>query len=450
MLKKYELYGMQRNINYYKKSYLSESVFLHVFLILITLFLFFSCNKEKENLMPEIEVFLPQSGITLNAVDSVMVKAEITDDSGPLSVSVYIAGGANNSLTNPMVITGSGNKISINELYFFNNKYIESGNYYLVIHVEDGKNQVNKFISISVTGIPLELKSVYVGVDDPAGLKIFCSDTSGGFIQTGLVSGSFEDFMVNNYSQQLYLLSENGCLSCYSLPALQKEWENSGFSIIGNTFKGQLMEHDYHTYLTDANGYVKAFDKSGMLRKAFSIPSGSPERFNFCDSKLLVSVFNYQTQNRYIQALSLSGGVLNSYQVNFITERIFNHSLNTVMIFCSNSGNTSMYTYNTEINYLYPFGTGFPEAFIDAIETPDNQYLLSTSDNIRVIEKNYGNSNLYALTYLADIVKIERTSSWLYLADSNKLSVLNYPGSQIMSSFNFPENILFFDFLYNK
>ncbi len=442
---------MQRNRNFLRKRKFSESLFLHVILILITFFfLFFSCRKDKENLPPEISVLLPQAGILLNATDSVQVKVDVSDDSGPLSVSVYIADGSNTSLTNPMVRTSSDNKISINELYVFNNKYIESGNYFLVIHVEDGKNQVNKFISVSITGISLELTSVYVGVEDLSGLKIFCRDTSGAYSQVSFVPGTYEDFMINNYSQQLYLLGTNGCLSCYSLPALQKEWESCGLSITGNTFNGQLMEYNFHTYVTDANGYIKAFDKEGVLRKAFSLPSGSPERFNFCDSKLLISVFDYQTLKRYIQVLSLSGGVLNTYQVNFNPGRFYVYSTNTVMVFCESSGQSLMKTYNTEINYLYPFGTGFPEHFIDAIETPDNQYLLSTSDNLRVIEKNYGNSNLYALNHLADIFKFEKTSNLLYMADSNNLSVFNYPGSQIYTSYNFSGKIIFFDFLYNK
>ena len=450
MLKKTELYGMQLNMEFLKILNFRKALSCHVFLILITFLFILSCKKEKDNNPPQIVVQLPQSGIQLNCIDSVLIQAEVTDDNGPLTVSFYVADAQNNYLTAPVFKTSSESIINLNEIYYFSNKYIETGTYYIVIHAEDGKNVVNTFIEIQINGLALELKSIYVGAEDPSGVRIYNSDASGVFSASYYLQGTFVDFKINNYSQQLYVLSSGGVLSCYHLPNFEKEWEQSGFNNIGSAYKGQLLESDFLIYVTDSDGEIKGFDNSGVLRKVYNLPSGSPEYFNFCNSRLFVYSYNYQNNSKYIYVFSSSTGVLYSYPVDFNVRRFFSYSTNNILVVGEKNNQTSIYTFNFEINYLYPLGNPINDIFKDAVETPDDQYLLSTASEIKVIEKYYGNSNIYALGQKANILLFERTSNHVYLCDSSRIKELNYPNSQAINVYDFPSKILFLDFLYNK
>lgn len=450
LLKNSELYGMQLNIYIIKKIFFKNFFFVYIPLILISFFSVYSCKKEKENKPPEISIQLPQSEISLNAIDSVLVNASVTDDNGPLTVSVFISDAQANPLTSNLVKTSSGNTLNINQYFFYKNKYIETGIYYLAIRVSDGENVVNKFVKINITGIPKKLNSIYVGVDDPSGLKVFCSDTTGNFSQVGFVASDIIDFVINNYSEQLYILKYNGNLACYSLPEFQLEWERTGLNLLGNTYNGQLKEYNHYIYVTDAKGYIKAFDDLGIVKNVYSTSLGSPVYFNFCDSKPMVYVNNYNNQNKYIQTLTASGGILHTHLVSFIPYRFFQFSFNHVFVFGGRQNITNMSIYNTEISYLDSFGTDLQGHFHDAIETPDDKYLVATANDIHTIDKDYGYATTYALGHKADKMKFEELSQALYASDSNNFSGYLYPNSQIISSHDFLQRILFFDFWYNK
>ncbi len=419
-------------------------------LIILSLLCLFGCIKEKKNDAPVITVSMPQAGITLNAIDSVRVKATITDDLGPLTVSIYITDGQMQVLTSKLIKSVSGNNIDIDELYFFSNKYLQTGIYYLVINTNDGKNNVNNFIEIHISEIPKILQAVYVGVKDATGTRIFCSDSLMNFNQTGFVSSNIISACVNSYSNQMYFLTDNGNLLCYSLNNFQLDWQKTGLFLPNHLKKGEIKVYSFLTYVTDGNGFIYGYDNLGAVRKLYAINNGSPYNFNFIDNYILTSVEDNVTNNKSVQAYLQSAGLLTKYITNFLPQTILQYSNKTALVFAQNQNNVELYTYNFEINYLHSFGTTYAGNFNSAIETPDEQYLLSVGNEINVIEKVYGNSTLYASGKRADILKFESLSNLLYSTDSNNITIYNYPASSINVSYNFNDKVLFFDFLYNK
>ena len=104
LLKNSELYGMQVNMFYNGFLFLRKYFSVYVLLVLIIFFSICSCKKEKENKAPEISIQLPQSEISLDAIDSVLVNVSITDDNGPLVVSVSISDAQANSLNKKPIL----------------------------------------------------------------------------------------------------------------------------------------------------------------------------------------------------------------------------------------------------------------------------------------------------------------------------------------------------------
>ncbi|MBI5539916.1 MAG: hypothetical protein HY951_07655 [Bacteroidia bacterium] len=424
--------------------------FICTLLLITSLFLTLACKKEKKNEAPVINSLYPQANITLNAIDSVRVKVNIADDYGPLTVSVYIVNEQLQVFTTSMVKTFSGSEINIDEFYFFNNKYFETGIYYLVIHADDGENIVNKFIKVNIIGIQRALKSVYVGVRDLSGLKIYCIDNSAGFNQVGYISKNIISSCVNSYSEQISFLSDDGNLISYSLPDFQEVWQKTGLTAPGHVFKGEAKVYENYTYVTDANGYIYGYDNMGNVKKMNSITSGAPIFFNFCDNNLFAFVEENLSSNYSIQLLYPNGGLISKYMINFLPYNILSHDANSVIVWGKSLNNIQMYTYYTEINNLQTFGNQIVGLYNYAIETWDNQYLLSVGNELRLVEKFYGNSTIYASGNKADFMKFEDISKYLYLVDSNNISVLNYPNSTVLNNYNFNEKIVFIDYYYNK
>lgn len=424
--------------------------FICTLLLITSLFLILACKKEKKNEAPVINSLYPQANITLNAKDSVRVKVNVTDDYGPITVSVYIVNDQMQVFTTSMVKTFSGSEINIDEFYFFENKYFETGIYYLVIHADDGENIVNKFIIVNIIGIPKVLKSVYVGVRDLSGVKIYCTDNSGIFNQVGYISKNIISSCVNSYSEQISFLSDDGNLITYTLPDFLEVWQKTGLTAPGHVFKGETKVYQNFTYVTDANGYVYGYDNLGNVKKMNTITSGAPIFFNFCNNNLLTFVEENSSSNFSIQLLYPNGGLISKYMINFLPHNILSNNANSAIVWGKNINNIQMYTYYTEINNLQTFGNQLSGTYNCVIETWDNKYLLSVGNELRLIEKIYGNTNVYALGNKADFMKFEDISGYLYLVDSNNISVLNYPNSSIINSYNFSGKIVFVDYYYNK
>ncbi len=429
----------------FKNTITITNVLFFIFVLII-----FGCKKEKKNDAPILTVSLPQAEITLNAIDSVRVKTSITDDNGPLTISIYITDGQMQVLTPKLIKTTNVNKINIDEFYFFNNKYLQSGIYYLVVNANDGKNNVNNFIKININEIPKILKSIYVGVKFGTGTRIYCSDSVMNFNQVGYISSNVINACVNSYSNQIYFLTENGNLLCYSLNNFQFDWQKSGLFLPNHIKKGEIKTFDFLTYATNGNGFIYGYDNMGAVKKLYAINNGAPYNFNFIDNYILTCVEDNGTNNKSIQAIFQNGGILTKYTTNFLPQTILPYSSKTVLVFAQNQSNVELYTYNFEINYLHSFGNNKAGIFHTAIETPDNKYLLSVGNEINVIENIYGNSTIYAIGKRADILKFEELSNLLYATDSNNITIYNYPTSSINFSYNFNDKILFIDYWYNK
>ena len=431
-------------------SFLKNTSILVNVLFFTLMLIIVGCRKEKKNAPPIITVSLPQAEITLNAIDSVRVKTSINDDFGPLTISIYITDAQMQVHTAKLIRTTTENKIALDELYFFSNKYLQSGIYYLVVNANDGKNNVNNFIKIHILEIPKILLSVYVGVKDGTGTRIFCSDSLMNFNELGFISSNIISGCINSYPQQIYFLTDDGSFICYSLSNFQFDWQKTGLFLPEHLKKGEIKEFSFLTYVTNGNGFIYGYDNTGAVRKLYAINNGAPYNFNFIDNYLLASVEDNGTNNKSVQAYLQSGGLLTKYITNFLPQTILPYSNKTAMVFAQNQSNVELYTYNFEINYLHSFGNSYSGNINCVIETPDNQYLLAVGNEINLIEKVYGNSMAYASGKRADILKFESLSNLLYATDSNNITIYNYPTSSINYSYTFNNKILFFEFLYNK
>lgn len=436
-----------------KKRFLlifSEKLNLYGLLYLISFCLPFSCNDKVKDNPPEIIIREPVSEISANAVDSVYIKADIEDDSGPVTFSAYIANAGYQPLTSMLVRQSPGKSLVVEDLYSFSNIYLETGIYYLVMQAGDGLNVTRKTVKANITGIPRRLKSVYICVKNPSGLSVHCSDSSGNFEYNGFISGNFIDMAINSYTQQLLLLEKSGSLKAFSFDGFTPLWTSGGLARPGYEYNGQLRVSENLVWVTDADGYIKSVDMYGVIRESRSAWYGSPLDFYFSGNRTIVTVFNQSTQARYIQVLSQNGGVIHSYQVLFSPLCYSGYNENSVMVFGQSQNHTVMNTYNYEINYLYPFGNNINSKFFGAMETPDGKYLVATRENMRIIEKLYGMQTDFAQGYKSELMKFENISGLLYSADSLDFRAFIYPSGTLVATASFPSEILFFDFLYNK
>jgi len=120
------------------------------------------------------------------------------------------------------------------------------------------------------------------------------------------------------------------------------------------------------------------------------------------------------------------------------------------LIIAQNQSNVELYTYNYEINYLYSFGSVYGGLYNDAVTTPDNKFIVSVGNKLNIIEKTYGITTEFAPGKKADLLKFETISGLLYTADSNNVTIYNYPLQSIYFTYNFNDKITFIEYYYNK
>jgi len=425
---------------------------LHIILLLIFIYSVFiySCKKQNDDNEPIVNVESPLENVNVSATDSILIKLNISDDYGPLTVRVYIADEQMKAVTTVKEFNTDKNILNINDYYLFSNKYLTTGNYYLTFNVNDGKNTVNNFIKIHINEIPLKLNSIYVGIRDGSGTRVFKSDSLMNFIEIGYVPFFITSASINNYSEQIYFLSNTGELFCYSLGNFQLEWSKNSYFLQNHIKLGEIKYNSYLSYVTDGLGFVYGYDSNGQIRQIYSMDNSIPYSFNFIDNYLFCCAEDKNTFKKSIQTYSLAGGILTKYTTNFMPLKILPYANKTTLIIAQNQSNVELYTYNYEINYLYSFGSVYGGLYNDAVTTPDNKFIVSVGNKLNIIEKTYGITTEFAPGKKADLLKFETISGLLYTADSNNVTIYNYPLQSIYFTYNFNDKITFIEYYYNK
>jgi len=418
-------------------------IIFRLFVFSCLIYIALSCKKKESNEAPSINIHSPVENTTINSIDTLDVKVVVTDDdANNLRVSLYVADENMQSVTAPTVYNFSGNYVNLDVKYAVDERWLESGTYYFVVNASDGELQTKSFVKISVSSIPKVFSGLVVGVKSSQGCDIYMCDTNFVFTKQFSVSNCLGG-AYNCFANYLNVVLSNGSMEAYNFPYYNQVFSISGLNKVGSPFKADIAWIYPYVYVTNANGSIFAVDDNGQVRTAYRTIF-SPYKMIRWNNKWVNLSDYYPQNNTWVEVPDLS----KNYQFNGTLTDLAPLDNERCLIIQQDMNTVKLYTYKPEINYLSSFGhdqTGTYNGYIKS----GSSFLISIDNQLYELNEIYGTLySVYTGESLTEL-KWEDRSQLIYGVNQNRIITLKNSPVQVLSSYDFPDKVVFYDFIYN-
>lgn len=416
--------------------------FFYISLLFILIISQIACKKKDLNEAPSLNINFPVENFTVQSVDTFEVKAVATDDNADnLRLTIYVADINLQAVSSAAVYNFSGNSANLDVLYELNERWLSSGVYYLVVTASDGELLTRKFVKLYVSSISKKLSGYVVGIKSGQNCEVYMGDTNFVFTKKLTISACL-DGVFDSYNNYINVLTEDGKLVAYNYPFLNEVYSLQGLKKVGSPFKGDVAWKYPYIYVTNANGSIMAVDNNGQPRNSFRTLF-SPYLLVYWQNKWVCLSDLYPQNYSWIEVPQNSKNYQNNFKMNDLVCLD-----NERCLAIQQDGNfVKFYTYKPEINYLNSFGHT-QNGYYNGSLNINGQVLLSIDDEMYEMNPIYGTlTSVYQGNYLS-LLKYESTHQLIYGVNNNIFVALKENPIQMINSFSFNGNIVFYDFIY--
>lgn len=419
-----------------------------LFLFIAFIFaLFYSCKKD-DNEAPIIKINLPQTQIALNYCDTISFSVTVSDDKNVQGLSVYIANSALIPVTASWTKEINKPDETVNGIYTFCERYMESGLHYLVVTANDGDLIQKEFVPIQITAMPNRKIGMAITYFENNHWKMGFVDSTFEIISSINLSNKPIDLICNNYSQQIGFIETNGILTTYNINSLEKAWESVSIASNVIPYKGMLDYQYPYIVSSTAMGQIQYFDERGVVRKTITTGSNTQQTENFIISGNNIVSFNkgYSSSPNHLSVSVIEGGgMIQQYLYNENLVAFAPYSDREVLVYTHNA----VSTFNKQISYLYPI-SDLPYDSLFSVFSYNNelQYLFFENKIVRYYPKSnffqdYSNQTINSSCF-------DHISQSIYGVSGNSLYEINLQSNQITLIKNYNFEIQLMSIMYAK
>lgn len=321
--------------------------------------LFSACKKETtDSNPPVIEVIEPGHLAFYYSVDTIFVKAAITDDSEVKFASARLI----NEQGTLFGVFGEAYPMTsdydYNGVLELNRPDMSTGNYFIEFIARDGDNEKKTFREVFISEVPLELKAKYVSFGSINNQEI--SEYLGGSLELQYAqAGDVNSMYANNLQNQLIVVTGvGGQVKAFEFPDFDLKWSydienNTPFrSITASSFN----QTSQNLLLGDSDGFMRMLNNNGNAILGFSSDQALYKPVNalltnsmiyFIEKRLDGSDQNFNsyflTSGILNQRLTISGNVHSMFE-DHSTASVEDHD--EVVLFINSTSGPELRVYN--------------------------------------------------------------------------------------------------------
>jgi hypothetical protein len=426
-----------------------------VFFIICSLL--FACKKDQNVDYPSVQIISPTGLVTYSVFDTVIVTGHVSDGSTLQSVSVYLNNSSSVQVLPAAPIAITSNSMNFTIAFVINDIHLASDYYFITLKASNGSNTSFAYEKIYVKAAPTKRLEVYAFTRGTGTTQVWKLDSILHSSFAFSEPGNFSSSDVSAYWQQLYIAAlDTGNVNAVSVPGGSGAWTVNGVSSLIPYFTNVYSYADaaYVSQYDGTNGYLKYFDRLGVLQTQITTTSGYYpiktfiwSNYIFTEQKSTSStienlVLLYQSSELGYQQASLPGPVVAMY----------GQDNNDVFVFGNQtSGAPYMAQYNIPNNLFYspialPASKLLSVAQIDA-----NTFLLGFANNT-VYQYTYNPNSL--VTYISGVtatqLRYDVANNVVVIATGKNVNQYNYTNAALMYSALLGGNVLDIQILYNK
>lgn len=424
-----------------------------IFLILLFLVCCFSCKKEtNDNQPPVITINSPKANQSFGAIGTIKIEAMVADNEKLTSVYIALRDANNINVGNTISLSPNSKSINLSEELVLTDKYLKSGFYTLKVSANDGENQTDKYVDISITEFQRSRNGLVVFSNSGFATEITKLNNSFNSSLLSSVSGDFLDGALNSYNQQVLSCGNvSGNLISFDVLTATQSWNVNNLNA-GFPYFTSFAQHQNEVFVGYYNRDIKSFNQHGnqsFSAQAF-VNSYVKKLYVHQDNLLITAQHEISGGTSRLVVYYLSGFMKDNMVLNEDVRSFFSFSTNEIVLFSNAFSTGKLLVYNILTNATWqPFALSAGE-ITSATEISNGVYLVTQNGNINLVNLNTYTTSVYLSGINAQLVKYDAVTNEVVAACGNILKSFDYSTKTLKNSHTSSNQILAFDFWYNK
>lgn len=407
----------------------------------------FGCQKENQT-YPTVEIREPENGASYAYGDTIRVEAVIKKRNGIASVSI-LKGNSVMDFGQEKVFDNTG-RVHF-ELYY-NNRYLNGGDYDLKVTAYNGENVGSDFREIHIQDLPKERLGV-VAIGTTGGETVLTQyDEEDGIFSLPL-NGDHSAVAYNGYQGALAVAPEKeGNLKAYNLQ-LVEQYEVPNPNLEGLRQYNDVESHGELIFSYENEGYIRARGADAGVKYNYKLPSQwRPLMAEFGEPGMLVCAKEPGKELYHLLVLREdNGAILKQQNLSAkAVDMIYAGNEKYVVTMLNEAGTgTLLMVYNTANNTLTKFDEldgEFPQSLV---ATENGEALLSTNGGIYRFNVDLPLLPAELYTFAAVDMEYDDLSGRVYYATGSSVRSA-VPGNAPQHVFGAGHPIKEIEIIYNK
>ncbi len=424
----------------------------NIVFLLAVLFTVLSCDKNETDSIPVIEMESPVENQLFGVVDTIRVRANISDERLIANIQVVLVneGFIPVAMARSFQPNSSSYNLDIN--YYLEDSTLESGNYYILVKAENETRFKNKYTKIRLAGEAERLREVIVVTGNGEHITVSRVDSSQTVSPFFSVDCNYAASAVSGKYNHFYLAGKTIIsLRAYSMQDNSVEW-NVPPVVSPPIHNNNCLYADEYVFATYNSLYIRGYDDKGSVVFTTNITShDKPGAVISLNDYLLVDMQKQNTAavpelvTYYVQ----SGLKKQERETQFEVSGFFRYSDDKVFIAANNGDTGQLYIYDIKydaIEYL----AGLPGRIESADLIDSERVIIGTENDLYIY--NYSTLQLisFANDIAVDIIRFESLNGDLYISSGKELKRFQFPAMQLKNTYSFEDTIKNVHLLYNK
>jgi len=425
---------------------------LRLYLIFILIAVLFSCKKETDTELPSITISKPETNSSYDVLDTIWIKAKITDNEIIKSVSYGITNDKADYVTNTKTKDYNSKSVDFSGYIILSDVRLESGNYSIALTAFDGENTRKTFRNIYIKALTKKLENIYIITEMASTSKVYELTNEGTDLKYTL-NDKITDATINSYLKTFYLLDKSGNLNALSINNFETYWQANNLNNNLVDYKGKLLIYDNYCFASVKKNNIQAYDVNGNVRKTAvsGLYAYEPSVFTIQNDYFVNYTYNNTIADNYIEKLYYTSGASQTYyNIKFDAVELLNLNNNEIIVFGNKQDTIRIAKLKLDATQLQYIDIEFTEKLKSAVKISDDVFLFSTQSGLYLYDESMNSYYSVRDDISSEYLFKEELSGQIYCISSNEIEIINSTYYNTVSNVILPENCVKVLFNYNK
>ena len=321
------------------------------------LYLMAGCREDKETSIPVIQFDTPQFRQEFTVLDTIAVKALITDRQNITYVKVNLTDANFVPISSSLTYSPDAPSFELETRLWIEDATLASGTYHVLVRAENESAFKNKYQEVLLHGIEQEFRQLLI-ITEGGFSKVRVSGTHDFDLVQELftIQGDYAASAISQAHQLLFMAGQNSPnIQAWSLSGNTLAWEVElppGQPVHSKDclYFGESLYATYH------HDFIRGYSPEGMLQfNVFTDESDAPENVHRIGDYVLVDMQKKNIADAYLATYFAGTGNLKQKRfISFDVVRFHAGGENVVYITANGNGTGKIYSYDVVSDILTP------------------------------------------------------------------------------------------------